>query len=786
MFDVVMHRLARRTALRGRGGKSQARRSARPRIEALEARLVLSSSANNLYLQTNLVSDIQGMAEQFDPNLKDPWGVSFSKGSPFWVSDQASSVNGSSVATLYAVDGTTGAVSVLPFFFGIPNQGGAAPDAATNGPTGQVNTNAPGITTSPTDFPLNGKEAAFIFANMDGSISAWNGGAQATIIPSVAGASFTGLAIANDKTGAASLYAADQNSQNIDVFNSQWTMVGQFTDPNGLPAGFNSFNVQNLDGRLFVTYTNQSIPSGGIVDVFKPDGTFVKRLIDDPTGFWLDNPWGLTIAPASFGKFGGDLLVGNNGGNNWINAFDPVHGTFQGVLTLSNGQPFSEDNLWALTFGNGASGGVANTLYFTAGIGGTDGLFGSLQAIPSISPRAPIVPNLPQGAFQTISTIPSNGDLNPYGVAFVPPDFPSGGKINPGDILVSNFNNAATNQNGTGTTIVDIAPDGTQTLFYQGPTTTDQIGLDTALGVLKSGFVIVGNLPATYNPDGSIASVGPGFLRILDRNGTVVGTISDPTLLDGPWDLTINDQGDTAQVFVSNVLSGTVTRIDLTIPAGGNPTVTSETQIASGYSHEIVQPVLALGPTGLAFDAKRDILYVASTLDNEIFAIRDAKDRTSDAGMGRLVYSDPTHLHGPLGLVLAPNGDLIAANGDGVNPDPNQPSELVEFTPHGHFVGQFSIDSSPDGPFGLAVTDAGGILRLAAVDDDMNTLDVWTFATPHAPQFSMGHSQLAESPATGTSFVSMGSASPSPAAIPAGPMGVLPSPSTKSLWRWWA
>src|SRR5262249_32233031 len=156
--------------------------------------------------------------------------------------------------------------------------------------------------------------------------------AQATIIPSVPGASFTGLAIANDKTGAAFLYAADQNSTNIDMFNSQWQMVGQFTDPNGLPAGFNSFNVQTLDGRLYVTYTNQSIPSGGIVDIFNPDGSFVKRLIDDPTGFWLDNPWGLTIAPKSFGKFGGDLLVGNNGGNNWINAFDPFNGTFKGVL----------------------------------------------------------------------------------------------------------------------------------------------------------------------------------------------------------------------------------------------------------------------------------------------------------------------------------------------------------------------------------------------------------------------------------------------------------------------
>jgi uncharacterized protein (TIGR03118 family) len=345
----------------------------------------VGARAGDAYVQTNLVSDIQGMALAFDPNLKDPWGVSFSKTSPIWVSDQAGNVSGSSVTTIYGVDGKSGALSVVPFFPGVPNRGGAVPDAATNGPTGQVNTNAPGITTSPTDFQLNGAKAGFIFANMDGSISAWNGGPHATIMASVAGASFTGLAIANDKSGASFLYAADQNSGNVLIFNSKWMMTGKLTDPNGLPAGFNAFNVQNIGGQLYVTYTNQSNPLGGIVDIFKPDGTFVSRLINDPNGFWLDNPWGLALAPKSFGKFGGDLLVGNNGGNNWINAFDPVHGDFLGVLTLASGQPFSENNLWSLTFGNGKSGGVPDTLYFTAGIGGKDGLFGAIASVPEPS-----------------------------------------------------------------------------------------------------------------------------------------------------------------------------------------------------------------------------------------------------------------------------------------------------------------------------------------------------------------------------------------------------------------
>jgi uncharacterized protein (TIGR03118 family) len=726
MYGLRLTRIAQRMiSPRGRSAGAQVRRT-RPGIEALEARLVLSSSGNTLFLQSNLVSDIQGTAQAFDPNLKDSWGLSFSKDGPFWVSDQASNVNGSSVATIYSVDGKSGAVSVVPLVPGVPNQGSppAAP-AATNGPTGQVNTSAPGITTSSTDFLLNGKEANFIFANMDGSISAWNGGANATIKATVPGASFTGLAIANLASGAAQIYAADQNSGNIDVFNSQFVKVGTLTDPNGLPAGFNAFNVQNLNGLLYVTYGNPSTP-GGIVDVFKPDGTFVNRLINDQAGLWLNEPWGLTIAPKSFGKFGGDLLVGNNNGNNWINAFDPtMHDDFEGTLTLASGHPFSENNLWALSFGNGGSGGVANTLYFTAGPGGTDGLFGSLQAIPSLSAKAPIVPNLPNGAFQTLTTVPANGDLNPYGVAFVPPGFPTGGTLSPGDILVSNFNNSA-NQQGTGTTIVAITPNGGESTFFQGPSTP---GLTTALGVLQRGFVIVGNVPATYDSMGNLVSVGQGSLMILDRNGNVVTTLSDPKRLDGPWDLTVNDQGGRAEVFVSNVLSGTVTRIDLKIPNGGNPIVESETQIASGYLTRTDPAALVVGPTGLAYNPKNGTLYVASTGDNEIFAIPHAATRTSDDGTGSVVYQDNAHLRGPLGLVLAPNGDLITANGDAVNPDPTQPSELVEFTPRGKFVGQFSIDSTQGAAFGLAVSNVGGVLRLAAVEDVTNMVDVWTFDT---------------------------------------------------------
>jgi hypothetical protein len=495
--------------------------------------------------------------------------------------------------------------------------------------------------------------------------------------------------------------------------------------------------VKLINGNLFVTYApaghdqqTGAHPGQGAVAAFTTSGRFLNQLI---SGSKLAAPWGITLAPAGFGTFSGDLLVGNFAFNDSdINAFDPSTGAYRGTVSDANGHPIFNPGLWTLTFGNGVNGGDPNTLYFTAGINGeTDGLFGSVQAIPPLSVHAPIVPNLPNGAFQTVSTVPANGDLNPYGVAFVPQGFPSGGLLNPGDILVSNFNSSA-NLQGTGTTIVRITPSGGRSLFFQGPSTPGQLGLTTALGVLKSGFVIVGNLPATYDSKGHLVSIGQGSLLILDRNGNVVSTLSDSALLDGPWDLTVNDQGSRAQVFVSNVLNGVVTRIDLTIPKGGNPIVGSLTRIASGYLTRTDPAALVIGPTGLAYDATRDILYVASTGDNAIFSIAHALARTSDAGIGRLVYQDDAHLRGPLGLVLAPNGNLITSNGDAVNPDPNQASELVEFTTSGRFVGQFSIDPAQGGAFGLAVSNVGGILRLAAVEDVTNSVDVWTFQTDPA------------------------------------------------------
>ena len=317
---------------------------------------------------------------------------------------------------------------------------------------------------------------------------------------------------------------------------------------------------------------------------------------------------------------------------------------------------------------------------------------------------------------QSISTIPSNGDANPYGVAFVPAGFPSGGKIDSGDVLVSNWND--TKIQGAGTTIVRITPAGQQSVFFQGK---KGLGLTTALVVLKSGFVIVGNLPTT---DGTGATAKAGSLLVLDSKGNLIATLTDPTLIDGPWDMAVNDNGSQVQAFVTNALSGTVVRFDLVFSSAG---LTSHkgTIIASGYGHHTDPNAAVVGPTGMVYDAASDTLFVASTVDNAIYSIAGAGTATTSGGSGTIVYKDAQHLHGPVGLAQAPNGDFLVTNGDAINPDPAQPSEIVEFTPAGAFVKELSVDSAPGSAFGLAVSVSGGIASFAAVDDGPSNLFVW-------------------------------------------------------------
>jgi hypothetical protein len=341
------------------------------------------------------------------------------------------------------------------------------------------------------------------------------------------------------------------------------------------------------------------------------------------------------------------------------------------------------------------------------------------------------------------STIPANGDLNPYGVAFVPAGFPSGGPLTPGDILVSNFNNSGNTQ-GTGTTIIQFTPDngvapgvpvgqpGNATTFFQG---APGLGLTTALGVLERGFVLVGNVPTSSGTGGALV-IQQGSLLILDRKGNQLTALTNQ--LNDPWDLTIDDEFDHATVFVSNVndnttpqKNGTVTRLTLAITDKA-VTITSATVIAEGYIIEPNSAALVLGPTGLAYDKSTDILYVASTADNAIFAVPNAGSRSGppSGGTGAIIFKDD-HLRGPLALVLAPNGDLITSNGDAVNADQTQPSEIVEFTPTGQFVRQFNVDTAQGGAFGIGLAQTSAdTATLAVVDDNANDLIVIDRPTP--------------------------------------------------------
>jgi hypothetical protein len=355
------------------------------------------------------------------------------------------------------------------------------------------------------------------------------------------------------------------------------------------------------------------------------------------------------------------------------------------------------------------------------------------------APPLAVVPNLTPMPTFSDNTVPGNGDVNPYGVAFVPQGFPAGGMLHPGDVIVANFNDS-TNAQGTGTTIVKVNNGADPSVFFP----SKRIGLSTALGVLQRGYVIVGNLPSTFTGDNrgkckqrgdDETGVGQGALQVIDRNGNLVETITNRHFLDGPWDLTIKDEGWRALIFVANALTGTVTRLTVLVRGDGDGdpgdrvTVIGATQMASGYNHQCNDSAFVVGPTGVALDETRDILYVSSAGDNQIFAVPNASVTFRDIGRGRPVVDDTTLLHGPLGLALAPNGDLISAQGDAVdiNPDPNGQSLIEEFTPEGMLVGTpFSVEpTTAGGAFGLAVEPVGSGFEFAAVDDVMNTLDLW-------------------------------------------------------------
>jgi uncharacterized protein (TIGR03118 family) len=337
------------------------------------------------YVQTDLVSDIPGLATITDPELVNPWGVAFSATSPFWTSNQ-----GTSTATLYAVTGNT---SVTKTIINPPSGFVAIPTTPSGpqGPTGSVSN------VNTTSFLVgnggNGAFAHFIFANLNGTISAWDTGTTAFIQATTPGASYTGLAVNQAQT---QLYAANNaGTGSINVFNSSFAPVslgaGAFATPTAISAlGLVPFNVQDINGSVYVTYApagrtaQQAATAGmGAIAIFTESGILQNTLI----GSELAAPWGVALAPAGFGPFGGDLLVGNfSYVDSEINAFDPVSGAFEGVIPIDVGPGNTPGGIWSLHFGIGGSNGSPDTLYFADGLNSeTDGLFGAISAVPEPS-----------------------------------------------------------------------------------------------------------------------------------------------------------------------------------------------------------------------------------------------------------------------------------------------------------------------------------------------------------------------------------------------------------------
>jgi hypothetical protein len=329
------------------------------------------------------------------------------------------------------------------------------------------------------------------------------------------------------------------------------------------------------------------------------------------------------------------------------------------------------------------------------------------------------------GLTQVASTVPANGDVNPYGVAVVPA---SAGRLTAGDILVSNFNDKA-NVQGTGTTIVQVSPAGKTSVFASiaalpaGQTCPGGIGLTNALGIVPGGWVVVGSLPTSHG--GVLPGLNPaGCLIVLNDRGAVAETITNPDIV-GPWDLTVKSSATSAEVFVSNALGGnitthdgvpvtgncTVVRLDLALSAGSPPKLTSSTVIGTDFPWRANQAALILAPTGLALGGN-GTLYVDDTLTNSVSAIRQALTRTSAITAIHANLSAGGALHAPLGMTITPNGDLVVVNGNNGN--------AVEITPAGKQIMTRTLIKNGAGDlFGIITTQQG----LLIANDGTNALD---------------------------------------------------------------
>src|ERR1039457_1538267 len=481
------------------------------------------------YLVHNLVADAASVtspaADFIDTRLVNAWGLAASVtatgGSPFWTCDA-----GTGLSTIYTVN----PVNAVPLGTPNPNIQPTVPGAGgtPKGPCTGIVSNTATATTPPT-FPVTapGKAAVaagFIFVTEDGVLSAWAGGADATQafveMDNSTTAVYKGLAIVTAPP--AQLYAANFKAGTIDVFDAQFKPVtlasGSFTDAK-IPVGFAPFNIWNLRGKLYVAYAKQDAnkkvdvagAGNGYVDVFDTTGKLLQSLVVGGTGSMLNSPWGLAIAPATFGKFANDLLVGNFG-DGLINAYDPATGAFAGTLQDPSGNNIAIPGLWALIFGNGGSGGDKDTLYFTAGPGGQKhGLLGSISANPNLVSALNAAQVTGGIAPNTYITIKGN-NLAATKRSWATADFGA-----TGNALPTSLDGVSVMVNGEPAYICYISPVQINLLTPTDIPTVGQVAVQVSNGTLTGNAVMVG-----------VQTVAPSFF-LFDAAGHVAATHADNT-----------------------------------------------------------------------------------------------------------------------------------------------------------------------------------------------------------------------------------------------------------------
>jgi uncharacterized protein (TIGR03118 family) len=537
----------------------------------------------NVYVQHNLVSNVSGLADVTDPNLIDPWGMSFSATSPFWVSD-----HGTGKTTIYSYASSAG-ITVSSTVVTIPS-GSAGPTPSV--PTGQVQNGTGGF------LLANGKAASFIFCTEDGTVSAWNGGTAATVMIdySTVGTVYKGMAI-SALSGAPLLYAANFSFNKIDVFDTNFkltTVPGGFIDVT-LPAGYAPFNIWPVNGSLYVTYALQNATKtadqagvgNGVIDVFDFNGNLLQRLTSAGP---LNSPWGVAMSGANWGAFSNAVLVGNFGDGH-INAFDPKSGNLLGTLQTAAGAPIAIQGLWAIEFGNGGSGGDSSFLYFTAGIinnGAQAGLLGSLAPPAQVT----AVKNGASGA--SSGSIAPGEVLTLTGITVGPRPAVSSPSLTSAVTTATTLGGTTVTINGTPAPILYTQADQTDIIVPWGVTGT------TASIVVTSGTTTGATMTATLAP------TSPG---LYTYNGGALafnqdGTLNTSTNAAGAGSVVVlyatglgqtDPPGQDGAKYGSLVLAETVATVTATI--GGMPATVIYAGSAPGQIAGVMQ-VEAVVPTG--------------------------------------------------------------------------------------------------------------------------------------------------------------------------------------------